>query len=69
MPVCGMSGGGGGDLFNDEPILRAGTRVARVVIHTGQSLTLFRSLTSALMMSSKTFHITEGLVEGGNSLT
>lgn len=35
MPVFGPSGGGGGGAFNDEPVLQAGTRVARIVIRTG----------------------------------
>ena len=35
MPICGPSGGGGGGPFNDESLLQAGTRVARVVIRTG----------------------------------
>jgi hypothetical protein len=36
MPVCGPSGGVGGSLFNDEPLLEAGTRVVRVEIRTGE---------------------------------
>jgi hypothetical protein len=36
MPVFGPSGGGGGDRFDDEPLLETGTRVVRVVIRTGE---------------------------------